>query len=115
LAEIGSVMYEDLLTDMATIQTRTQSGTNDLGEPVYSVSETPVAGMLVVRPKQVWTGLGLAQGTEAVFICAKEISLPEGATLTIEGRTYRRVTVSRRKDLWGDEGITRLILSEGPQ
>lgn len=105
----------DVFTDTAILRSRTQVATNDLGEPVYSEVDTPLTGLLVRRSRQVWTDLGLVPGTEAVFLTLKPVSeIPAGAVLVVGGTTYRKVTLSRRSSLWGDDGVTRLLLQEGP-
>jgi hypothetical protein len=104
----------DVCTDQATLRARTQTGTNGLGEPTFANVDTALTGLLVRRAKQVWTELGLVAGTEAVFLTTQPLTeIPAGAVLIAGGTTYRRVTVARRSDLWGDDGVTRLILQEG--
>jgi hypothetical protein len=109
------MMTSDLFTDSAILRTRVQTGANGLGEPVYAETTRPLKGLLVRRSKQFWTDLGLVGGVETVFLTSEAITdLPAAAVLEAGGTTYRRVTVARRNDLWGDEGVTRLLLQEGP-
>ena len=108
------MMTADQFTDTAILRALTQTGANDLGEPVFTNTDTTLKGLLVNRPKQYWTELGLVPGVESVFLTSAVLTeIPAGAVLIAGGKTYRNVTLSLRKDLWGDDGITRLILSEG--
>ncbi|MEW5763585.1 MAG: hypothetical protein AB1824_01300 [Acidobacteriota bacterium] len=107
------MMTADVFTDTATLRTRTQTGTNDLGEPTFSDSDRTLTGLLVRRLRQHWTELGLVGTVDAVFLTTETIAeIPAGAVLVAEGVTYRRVALNRRADLWGDDGVTRLILEE---
>ncbi len=109
------MMTAGLFTDTALLRTRTQTGATALGEPVYTDSDLALKGLLVRRPRQVVTTLGLVAGVSAVYLTETALAeIPAGAVLVVGGTTYRKVTLSRRNDLWGDAGLTRLILEEGP-
>ena len=108
------MMTADQFTDTAILRARAEAGSNDLGEVTFTQADTTLTGLLVNRPRQYWTDLGLVPGVESVFLTTTVVTeIPAGAVLIAGGKTYRSVTLSRRKDLWGDDGITRLILSEG--
>lgn len=107
------MMTDGLFTDTAILRSRTQTSANDLGEPVFINVDTVLKGLLVNRTKQYWSDLGLVAGVESVFLTMTPvIEIPAGAVLVAGGVTYRNVTLSCRKDLWGDDGITRLLLSQ---
>lgn len=102
----------DYFTDDAIVERRIQDGANDLGEPIYPPNkrfEQHIAGLYVVRARQVWRDLGLTGEIDAVFMTTQLTEWPADAVLVVGGRTYRKVTVAKRSDLWGDS-ITRLLL-----
>lgn len=107
------MMTTDVFADTAILRTRIQSTANELGEPTFTESDRALTGLLVRRRRQHWTELGLVGTVDAVFLTVEEITeVPSGAVLIAGGVTYRRVAINRRKDLWGDDGVTRLILEE---
>lgn len=98
-------------TDTATFCTRTVEETNGLGEPTYSQEEEQVPCHIVEKLQQSWKDNGLQNAAQMVIQCQYEGDLEPGLTITVGGKTYRRISAKPVRGIFGFECL-QIELSE---